>query len=256
MVGLYIPPEILSDDRLSSIQKLVLSAILQLEKAGGCFAHHDHLAKWIGFGRRQTVSEAISDLKKLGLLTKNGNMLCTQNVPTGTESVQTACTESVHPRTESVQACPQSVRASYKEVDKEVDKEEYTPSETGTEIGDLLAEVAPSIRSAKRITAPKHLPTLFERFWKAYPRGKRGEAVKEWDVLQPNIPLAEQIIANVEERVASDRQWLDDGGKWVPHGCRYLSKAGWLDKWTRVNGSAGRKPSACDAYDEEGNLRD
>ncbi|GAA5075618.1 hypothetical protein [Lysobacter panacisoli] len=72
----------------------------------------------------------------------------------------------------------------------------------------------------------------FERFWAAYPN-RKGKAVafKAWVKLQLDSEV-EALITDVTARHARDRDWLRDGGAYIPHGSTYLAQRRWEDEIT------------------------
>ena len=81
-------------------------------------------------------------------------------------------------------------------------------------------------RGAKK--APEHEPELFERFWKAYPRGedKQG-AMREWDALRPDADLM-RVMAGALQRQKATEEWQRGVG--IPYACRWLKYRRWEDE--------------------------
>lgn len=76
----------------------------------------------------------------------------------------------------------------------------------------------------------------FPEFWEAYPVKKgKAEAEAKWKARGLDA-IADRIIADVQARKASDRQWLDG---YAPHGSTYVNGRGWEDEieTRKVNGS-------------------
>jgi hypothetical protein len=79
-------------------------------------------------------------------------------------------------------------------------------------------------QQAARSTA-KHADR-FEEFWASYPVKKgRADALKTWAAKKLDA-IADQIIADVKQRIAADRQWL---AGYAPHGSTYINGRGWED---------------------------
>lgn len=69
---------------------------------------------------------------------------------------------------------------------------------------------------------------MFERFWKAYPRGKdRQGAVREWDNLKPSRKLMMTMSAALLRQKDSE-DWQRGIG--IPYACRWLSNRRWEDE--------------------------
>ena len=84
----------------------------------------------------------------------------------------------------------------------------------------------------KRRRAPKGVPDwepeMFERFWKAYPRGQdRQGAVEAWDKLRPSRELMLTMSAALDRQKKSE-EWLRGVG--VPYACRWLRNRRWEDE--------------------------
>ena len=75
---------------------------------------------------------------------------------------------------------------------------------------------------------PDWEPELFERFWKAYPRGEDKQGARiEWNKLRPDRKLMKTMSAALELAKASD-EWQRGVG--IPYACRCLSKRRWEDE--------------------------
>lgn len=73
--------------------------------------------------------------------------------------------------------------------------------------------------------------TLFEEFWKAYPRkvGK-GAALRIWQkVVKPDLNLSKTIQASILAQKRS-LAWSKDGGMFIPHPATWLNQQRWLDE--------------------------
>jgi len=78
-----------------------------------------------------------------------------------------------------------------------------------------------------------HMVKLFEEFWALYPKKKaKAYTFPIWMNLNPK--LAPKIIEDVKLRRATDKQWLKDGGEYVPHPSTYLHQKRWEDDITTV----------------------
>lgn len=78
-------------------------------------------------------------------------------------------------------------------------------------------------------TEADHLPELFERFWRAYPRhDSRQAAIKAWDKLKPDQQLLHQIAQGLNRAKASE---LWQRGIGVPYASTWLNNARWLDEY-------------------------
>jgi hypothetical protein len=78
----------------------------------------------------------------------------------------------------------------------------------------------------------------FERFWAAYPQHRhvaKAEAIKAW----PGDEHAPAIMEALAWQTTSV-DWTRDGGSYVPHPSRYLSKRRWTDERPRAAEVGGR----------------
>jgi hypothetical protein len=77
-------------------------------------------------------------------------------------------------------------------------------------------------------------PEDFEVFWEQYPNKKgKDRALKSWRVLRPSSELQEVILAAIA-RQRMGRDWIKDGGQYIPHPSTWLNDAGWLNEATVV----------------------
>lgn len=85
----------------------------------------------------------------------------------------------------------------------------------------------PPKRGRRRSDLPDWMPEMFERFWKAYPRGEDKQGARaEWNKLQPDLELMKKMSAALDRAKKSD-EWQRGVG--IPYACRWLSKRRWED---------------------------
>ena len=108
------------------------------------------------------------------------------------------------------------------------------PSTEKPSTGKPLTENPPQLnnlsnKETKRQThAPAWEPELFERFWKAYPRGEdKAGARREWDKLKPDRELM-KIMSAALDRAKSTDEWQRGIG--IPYACRWLRNRRWEDE--------------------------
>jgi uncharacterized protein YdaU (DUF1376 family) len=97
-----------------------------------------------------------------------------------------------------------------------------------------------SKRTRKRTSSPS--APGFDEFWMAYPRktGKKP-ALKQWQRIKPDPELTQAIVSSVRRHVES-RDWLKDGGQFIPHPSTFLSQERWTDEIvTEVDSAAAEK---------------
>jgi len=71
---------------------------------------------------------------------------------------------------------------------------------------------------------------LFELFWKVYPKKKsKGTAEKAFNKITPDEQLLATMVAKIEQAKKS-REWLKNGGEYIPHPSSWLNARGWEDE--------------------------
>jgi hypothetical protein len=71
---------------------------------------------------------------------------------------------------------------------------------------------------------------LFDKFWKLYPRKEsKDRAKKAWIKLNPCQELF-NLIANALEYRSQTKEWLAEGGRYVPHPEKWLNGKRWEDE--------------------------
>lgn len=82
----------------------------------------------------------------------------------------------------------------------------------------------------------------FDLFWKAYPRKvAKQAAIKAFSKLNPDTALLEVILKSIQLAKLS-KDWLRDGGQFIPHPATWLNGRRWEDEPTKqpmVNHAAG-----------------
>lgn len=78
---------------------------------------------------------------------------------------------------------------------------------------------------------------LFERFWKVYPRHTAKQKAKAaW--LKLKLTADDPRLAAMRRGLAAatqSRQWLEDGGRYVPHAATWLAGGRWDDELAPAN---------------------
>lgn len=71
---------------------------------------------------------------------------------------------------------------------------------------------------------------LFNMFWSVYPKKvAKQKAIRAFCKIKADLPLIQQIIADVERRKTTE-QWKKDGMAYVPHPATYLNDKRWEDE--------------------------
>ncbi len=94
---------------------------------------------------------------------------------------------------------------------------------------------------AKRKKTKPTSDDSFDQFWSAYPSKKnKGQALKSWAKLEMTPELLSKIIDSVKRHTQHEKQWSDDGGKYIPNPSTWLNALGWENQIGPV--SVGNKP--------------
>ena len=76
---------------------------------------------------------------------------------------------------------------------------------------------------------------LFDEFWKLYPRKEsKQQAKKAWLKLKPDQALF-NLIANALEYRSQTKEWLAEGGRYIPHPATWLNGRRWEDEQNANN---------------------
>lgn len=72
--------------------------------------------------------------------------------------------------------------------------------------------------------------TIFDRFWASYPKKKNKAAAKRaWKKLNPDLDLC-RVMADALEKDKRSRDWLKDGGAYIPYPASWLNGRRWEDE--------------------------
>ena len=99
-------------------------------------------------------------------------------------------------------------------------------------------------RQSQKTTTKDIDQTLFDQFWKAYPRKvAKGEARKAWKALNPSADLTAEMVAAIANH-KRQRQWQTT--EYIPHPATWLRARQWEDELTPESG--GYKPQPFGVY--------
>jgi hypothetical protein len=85
----------------------------------------------------------------------------------------------------------------------------------------------------------------FDEFWAQYPKKRsKGQAEKAWAKIAPSNALHKQILGSLDLAKRS-RDWIKDGGQYVPYPATWLNAKGWEDDYeeVRTSGKHRAEPS-------------
>jgi len=84
-------------------------------------------------------------------------------------------------------------------------------------------------QNPKTMTAK--LSSLFDEFWKHYPKKRaKGQAENTWVKINPDEQLHSVMLKAIEKAKAHDEQWKKDNGQFIPNPSTWLNAKGWMDE--------------------------
>jgi hypothetical protein len=90
----------------------------------------------------------------------------------------------------------------------------------------------------RKKTTSKADDDVFDRFWSEYPNKKAKKKAREsWDKIDFTKHPADDIIAAVQKQKQS-KQWMKDGGAFIPHPTTWLNQERWTDEVDTTSNSA------------------
>lgn len=195
--GVWIPREIWLDERLNSLDKIILTEIDSLDNGDEhCHAGNDYLAQFCQCSASK-VTKTISKLIELGYVQVH----------------------SFDGRVRRLRSClvyctPQ-------------DSKIYESAEHNVRANNISTNK--SIKHTPRKGAASVFTDGFDEFWAAYPRPvAKQTALKAWSKLKPGDELREKILADIRRR--KDSEWKDIEARYIPHPATYLNGARWEDE--------------------------
>jgi len=85
------------------------------------------------------------------------------------------------------------------------------------------------VQKQKAEAKPSTTADGFAAFWESYPKKQgKGAALKAWRAIHPSTELRDTIAASVEAQ-RTCRQWLKDGGQFIPNPATWLRQQRWED---------------------------
>ena len=78
-------------------------------------------------------------------------------------------------------------------------------------------------------TKEVYAQAAFDSFWAIYPKRKaRNRAEAAWNKIRPDEQTIQEILAAVQAQKKS-RDWVKDGGQYIPYPATWLNDGGWKD---------------------------
>lgn len=202
--GVWIPKAIWLDERLSMLDKGILTEIDSLDCGEeGCWASNAHLADFCQCSESK-VSKSISHLIQLGYVR----------------------VESFDGRVRKLQSCiAKNARQTSRKCEADQQKMPVSNTRSNTKS-----------KSTTRKREVCDFPPGFDDFWNAYPRKvAKQNAAKAWGKTgaADSKALADTIIADVQRRV--NGEWKGKEVQYIPHPTTYLNQRRWEDETTATD---------------------
>lgn len=110
------------------------------------------------------------------------------------------------------------------------DYEKWLVKKTALVKTSALELVKTSAPNKERITKKDIYICAFDQFWSLYPRKvNKKKAYECWKKIKPDLALFKKILSAVKKQSLS-KQWLDSGGKYIPHPTTWLNGQRWEDE--------------------------
>jgi DNA-binding transcriptional ArsR family regulator len=220
-----LPAAIRYDPEIPASAKLLYAEISSLtESRGFCYASNDYFVRLYGMAERtlQRHLKALEDAGYIRILDGNGGK-ARRRIFAGVNPLAGNPDKNDGVTPTNMSGSPdKNVTQNKKEIRKENDPPKAPQGADG--------EKKKSRRKTRAKAACDYEPEIFERFWKAYPRGEaKAEARYEWDELRPDRKLMYAMSAALERQKKS-AEWLRDNGRAVPYACRWLKNLRWDDE--------------------------
>ena len=162
-------------------------------------------------------------------------------------SMEDTATSIIEQCSEHSQAMPLSISESFPSPEEKeflLESAEPIASEEEQEAVQEAVQEAQTVKPPEKSPAAAPRSALLLRFdcwYKAYPRKRSpGEAEKVWLRIKPDSAMLQEMLAALEWQKTS-RDWLREGGQFVPYPASYLNNKGWLDE--PEAGSPGQIPA-------------
>jgi DNA-binding MarR family transcriptional regulator len=223
--GLWIPKELLYSPKLTVNERLLLAEIDSLDSdEHGCFATNDHFSKRFSLNKK-SVSRVINNLVKKGYIAsevskvrgKNGGY--ERKIKIKTENFEKLLKEDVTPILSTGDSLSTPKGTAYPRKSGYLSAQEW--------IGQRVYKD----REYKENTI-ESTPTngWFDIFWHLYPRKEGKKRAKEiFKKIKPDKATMVRIIKAVEAH-KNTKQWLKDGGQYIPSAANWLAGERWNDE--------------------------
>lgn len=210
--GLWISAEIMADERLNLIEKMILAEIQNLAQCGEVFATNKHFAN-IASCHEKHVSRVLKGFVELNLITmqivyKTGTKEVEKRILTPQPNVTTLVTESYYPSNQELlppsnPVLPINNKSFKKQIKKQIkDKNIYEQE--------------------------------FELLWKLYPRKKgRDKALQAYIKARKEKTEYETVKIGLEMYIQYV-QTQQTAEQYIKHGSTWFNQKSWQDDYTTV----------------------
>lgn len=231
-----IPAQIRYAPDIPAGAKLLYAEISSLTDARGyCFASNRYFAELYGIGIR-TVQRYLDALKNVGMI-----RITDGEGGTDRRKIYAGVNPLADPHDKIDMGGDKIVAAPMTEMSP--------PNNVLNRKEEQIPPKPPKGRREK--SEPKYEPEMFERFWKAYPRGEdRQGAVREWDKLKPDRQLMHKMSTALARQKATLSLPDDHDHYAFQYAVRWLRYRRWEDDLEKSSAAASKR-GAAPSYEPE-----
>lgn len=208
--GVWIPKEVWLDNRLSMLDKGILTEIDSLDMSeAGCFASNEYLAEFCQCSERK-VSESVSKLIQLGYL--------------------------------QMVSFDGRKRVLRSRVEKTAMQSSKNCEAESQNLQHINTSNNPATKTDNSISSIDEIMDGFVAFWKVYPRKDgKSDAIRAWKSLKPNEELQQTILADINRRMSINGTWYNTDRQFIKMPASYLRGRRWEDE--AATGKAQQQPN-------------
>ena len=115
-------------------------------------------------------------------------------------------------------------------LDKKTNSQRAAAPTAGESVPNQTTDTEAANETAQDCVIVEPVELLFDEFWNLYPRKEsKQQAKKAWVKLNPDQALFD-LIANALEYRSQTKEWLAEGGRYIPHPATWLNGRRWEDE--------------------------
>ena len=122
----------------------------------------------------------------------------------------------------------------------------YQPFSSSPQEGQIEEKIEEIEENGEEV---EEIEKMFVAFWQAYPKKKaKADAHARWMKMKPSRALLQIMLTAIEEQKKS-KEWMKDGGQYIPYPATWLHRGQWEDEMSDDTSSTSSVPrySNCDA---------